>query len=171
MDAIALGCLTAMLVARRKLSRRALSTLLGCGMAMMAFCLVFTIQSIKLGLERSGLGMTVVAVGACMVIVAAAQSKWRAARVFQPLLGYGRRSYEIYLTHMFVVFAFFDCFMKAGKPVHFVPLPFIATVLVAGALGELVARFYSEPANRWLRARFGDGPNKLGSVVEASTRT
>jgi len=34
-------------------------------------------------------------------------------------------------------------------------------------LGELVARFYSEPANRWLRARFGDSPRALGSVVQA----
>ena len=171
MDAIALGCLTAMLVARRTFTRRALWTLFGCGSAMLVFCLVFTIQSIKLGLERTGLGMTVVAVGACMVIVAAAQTKWQAASVFQPLLGYGRRSYEIYLTHMFVVFAFFDFFVREGKPMGWVPALFVATIVVAGVLGELVARFYSEPANRWLRARFGDGPNKLGTVVEASTRT
>ena len=92
MDAIALGCLTAMLVARRTFTRRALWTLFGCGSAMLAFCMVFTIQAIKLGLERTGLGMTVVAVGACMVIIAAAQTKWQAAKVFQPLLGYGRRS-------------------------------------------------------------------------------
>ena len=48
----------------------------------------------------------------------------------------------------------------------FVPVLFIATIVLAGILGELVARFYSEPANRWLRARFGDGPNTLGSVVQ-----
>jgi len=171
MDAIALGCLTAMLVARRAFSRRVLWTLFGCGSAMLMYCLVFTIQSIKLGLERSGLGMTVVAVGACMVIVAAAQTRWRAARVFQPLLGYGRRSYEIYLTHMFVVYAFFDFFAREGKPGGYIPALFLATIVAAGVLGEVVAKFYSEPANRWLRARFGDGPNKLGSVVEASTRT
>ncbi len=82
MDAIALGCLTAMLVARRTFSRRVLWTLFGSGSAMLVFCLVFTIQAIKLGLEKTGLGMTVVAVGACMVIAAATQSKWRAARVF-----------------------------------------------------------------------------------------
>jgi len=86
-------------------------------------------------------------------------------------LGYGRRSYEIYLTHMFVVFVFFDFFVRKGKPMGWVPALFVATIVVAGALGELVARFYSEPANRWLRARFSDGPNKSGSMVEASTRT
>jgi len=171
MDAIALGCLTAMLVARRAFTRRVLWTLFGCGSALLLLCLVFTMQASRLGLDRSGLGMTVLAVGACMVIVAAAQTQWRAARVFQPLLMYGRRSYEIYLTHMFIVFAFFDWFVRVGKPMHLVPLLFLVTIVMAGGFGELVGRFYSEPANRWLRARFGDGATKLGSVVEVSTRT
>jgi peptidoglycan/LPS O-acetylase OafA/YrhL len=166
MDAIALGCLTAMLVARRTFARRTLWVLFGSGAALLVFCLVFTVQASRLGLNRSGLAMTVLAVGACMVIVAAAQSRWRAARVLQPVLMYGRRSYEIYLTHMFVVFAFFDWFVKAGKPMRFVPLLFIVSVLAAGVLGELVGRFYSEPVNRWLRARFGDGAGRVGSVVE-----
>jgi hypothetical protein len=47
-----------------------------------------------------------------------------------------------------------------------VPGLFVVTILFAGALGFLVARFYSEPMNRYLRNRWGDGPNRLGSVVE-----
>jgi len=49
-----------------------------------------------------------------------------------------------------------------------VPAVFIAVILIAALLGELVARFYSEPMNRWLRKRWGDGPEKLGSVEAAS---
>jgi hypothetical protein len=44
---------------------------------------------------------------------------------------------------------------------------------LSGLLGELVARFYSEPANRFLRERWGDGANRLGSAIEpdeAATR-
>jgi len=48
------------------------------------------------------------------------------------------------------------------------PAVFIAVILIAALLGELVARFYSEPMNRWLRKRWGDGPEKLGSVEAAS---
>jgi peptidoglycan/LPS O-acetylase OafA/YrhL len=52
------------------------------------------------------------------------------------------------------VFVFFQFFLDAGKPMKGVPAFFVATILIAGLLGELVARFYSEPLNRILRRRF-----------------
>ena len=167
MDAIAMGCLTAMVVSGRRFSRGLLGICLGCGAALVVLCVCFEAQIERFGLERAGLDMTLVALGACLVIVFSAQSGWRAPRVLGPLLGYGRRSYEIYLTHMFVVFACFDLFVRAGKQIGLV-LPLFAGVMVAaGVLGEVVARFYSEPANRWLREWFGEGAKRLGSVVDA----
>jgi hypothetical protein len=50
--------------------------------------------------------------------------------------------------------------------VGMVPLLFAGVIALAGVLGEVVARYYSEPANRWLRNRFGDGVGRLGSVVD-----
>jgi peptidoglycan/LPS O-acetylase OafA/YrhL len=154
MDAIALGCLTALVVAHRQFTRRALFAMFGCGLALLIFCLAFSSEPLFERLERLGLGMTLLAVGACMLIAVAAQTRWQANRIFWPLLSYGRRSYEVYLTHMFVVFLCFDFFADRGGPVRLVPLLFILTMMFAGILGELVARFYSEPANRWLRRRF-----------------
>ena len=165
MDAIAFGCLTAMLVARRSFSRTALFAMAGAGAALLVFCLGFEQQMARLGLERLGLGMTLVAIGTCLLMIVAAQTQWHAPRWLSPVLTYGRRSYEIYLTHMFVVFACFNLFVRLGKPMRLVPVLFIATIILAGILGELVGRYFSEPANRWLRARFGDSPAKLGSVV------
>jgi peptidoglycan/LPS O-acetylase OafA/YrhL len=68
---------------------------------------------------------------------------------------------------MFVVFGLFHLLVMAGKPMSAVPALFIAVILLAVLLGELVARYYSEPMNRWLRKRWGDGPEKLGSMIEA----
>ncbi len=62
--------------------------------------------------------MTLLAVGTCLVIAAAAQTQWTAPRWLRPLLTYGRRSYEVYLTHMFVVFAGFRLFLKMGGTVR-----------------------------------------------------
>ncbi len=72
-----------------------------------------------------------------------------------PLVRMGRYSYEIYLTHMFVVFTFFDIFFYEGKPLRGVPALFVFTIVVAVLLGAGVANLYSEPANRFLRGKAG----------------
>ena len=168
MDAIALGCLTAIFGARRHLSRTVVLPVGILGLAVLIFSLCFSNQAFAWGLGRNGLNMTVLALGTCMVITAAAQTAWRGPRVLAPPLLLGQRSYEIYLTHMFVVFGCLHFFLGAGKRMWTVPLYFIAVVLFSTLLGELVARFYSEPLNRWLRKRWGDGSERLGSVLEIS---
>ncbi len=166
MDAIAMGCLTAIIVSQRSISKKLVRVLVIAGLALMAFCLTCEPQLVKLGLQKAGLVMSILACAACLVTAAAAESEWQAARVLTPLLAYGRRSYEVYLTHMFVVFACFDFFVRLGKPVRLVPMLFAGVIVCAGLLGEIVARFFSEPANRWLRNSFGDGPDALGSVLQ-----
>jgi peptidoglycan/LPS O-acetylase OafA/YrhL len=104
-----------------------------------------------------------------MIIAAAAQTRWTSPRVVLPLLKLGQRSYEVYLTHMFVVFAFFNLFVSMGKSLRAVPMLFISVILVSSLLGVLVARFYSEPMNRLLRKRWGDGPDRLGSVIDGES--
>jgi len=171
MDAIALGCLTALFVARRRLSRPFLLTMGSVGTALLIFSLGFSLRGYSWGLGRNGLNTSILALGTCMVIAAAAQSHWRSPRVFLPLLILGQRSYEIYLTHMFVVFAFFHLFLMVGKPMRAVPALFATVILFAVLSGEFVARFYSEPMNRWLRNRSGDGPERLGSMIEVAKDT
>jgi peptidoglycan/LPS O-acetylase OafA/YrhL len=170
MDAIALGCLTALFITGRTFTRRTLATLLATGLALMILCLVFSPQLWTWGVTRHGLTMTLLALGTCMVIAVAAQignqRNARASRALSPLLAYGRRSYEIYLTHMFLVYACFDVFSAHGSPLRAIPILFVVTILLAGILGSLVARFFSEPANRFLRSRFHDGPAALGSVLQ-----
>jgi len=164
MDAIALGCLTALFVARHRLSHHLLLTVETVGGLLLIFSLCFSIRANSWGLGRNGLNMTILALGTCMVVIAVAQTNWRSPRAFAPFLLLGQRSYEVYLTHMFVVFGLFHFFLMAGKPMKAVPVLFIAVIGFAALLGELVARFYSEPMNRWLRKRWGDGSERLGSV-------
>jgi len=154
MDAIALGCLTALAVPRLSLSRRALRGLAFAGLALLIFILCFPAQPANLALERSGLDMTLLAIGACMLIGAAFQSNWRSPRILGPLLLLGQRSYEVYLTHMFIVFALFHIFLLAGKPLVGVPFLFMAVIVLAALFGELVARSYSDPLNRMIRSRW-----------------
>jgi peptidoglycan/LPS O-acetylase OafA/YrhL len=151
MDAIAMGCLTAMLLAGRRVSRRWVWVCGSLGAALLVFCFGFSVEAYKIGLGKSGLLMTVVGVGACLVMAAAVMSGWRAPRVLGPVLEMGRRSYEIYLTHMFVVIGAFALFVMWGKPLRAVWWVFAGVIMVSTVLGWGVSVGYSERMNRWLR--------------------
>lgn len=153
MDAIAMGCLTALLLAGRRLSRRWIWLCGSVGAALLVFCFGFSIEAYRLGLGRSGLMMSAEGVGACLVIAAAVQSGWKAPWVLAPVLQMGQRSYEIYLTHMFVVIGAFAVFVAWGKPIGLVWWTFAAVIAFASLLGWVVSVGFSEPMNRWLRRR------------------
>ena len=161
MDAIALGCLAAIFLPNLRLGRRGLLYMQAAGAIVMTWVLGFA-NSV---LARTGLDMSVLALGTCMVIVAVGQTRRKGLTIVRPILWLGQRSYEVYLTHMFVVYGLFEVFMKYGKPSRGIPALFIVTVILAGILGELVARCFSEPMNRRLRERWGEGPSRIGAVV------
>ena len=166
MEGIALGCLTALAASRVRfplVAARALGLL---GATIVSCSLIFSWQGYTGWLGRAGLNMTVLGIGTALFIAGTAQTQWRSPRLLAPLLKIGQYSYEVYLTHMFVVWAFFALFLHAGSSMRLVPTLFVATILCAGALSFVVAHFYSEPLNRKLRSQWGDGPNKLGSALE-----
>lgn len=153
-DAIALGCLTAILSAHKQLSRNTLRATTIAGAALTIFILCFSRSAAVQATQHLGLDMTILALGTCLLIVTAAQRQARSPRALIPLRELGRRSYEIYLTHMFVVIAAAAIFLRFGKPLRGVPFLFLGVIVAAGILGELVARFYTEPMNRLIRRHF-----------------
>lgn len=152
MEGIALGCLTALLVSQRRFSRAMLWLLGAGGSAIVAASLIFSWQAYVGWPGRTGVNMTILGVGTCMFIAAAAQTQWRSPHFLAPLLKMGKYSYEVYLTHMFVVFGFFALFLDGGGRMGLVPVLFVITILVAGLVGAAVAGLYSEPMNRFLRS-------------------
>ena len=153
MEGIALGCLTALIVSRTRLPRATLWLLGGMGAAIVTCSLIFSWQAYVGWLGRTGLNMTVLGVGTCMFTAATAQTRWKSPGILAPLLKIGRYSYEVYLTHMFVVFGLFGLFLSAGQRMSLVPVLFVATTLAAGLPGGAVSGLYSEPMNRFLRSR------------------
>lgn len=65
----------------------------------------------------------------------------------------GFNSYEIYLTHMFVVFGMVALFKAGGAHLQFGYLWYAPAILLAWLLGMLVARYFSIPGDRALRNR------------------
>jgi peptidoglycan/LPS O-acetylase OafA/YrhL len=58
----------------------------------------------------------------------------------------------VYLTHSFVVVTLTQLFVATGSKYAWAPLWFGAVVGLSGGLGACVAKYYSEPLNRKLRA-------------------
>ena len=153
MDAIALGCLTALLLPRLQLPRRWRIAVEIAGVVLMVWVLRF-LPIVKLGLLwKTGLDMTVLALGTCMVMLVVAQTQRRGRWFSQPILWFGRHSYEVYLTHMFVVLGLVQIFRDRGSPMQSAIYWYVAIILLSAALGAVTSRGFSEPMNRFLRQR------------------
>jgi len=152
MDAIALGCLAAMAAKQFVMGRRMSFAVRLMGLALMILVTCFRRQCMQLGLYKHGLDVTVLALGTALLLMTIAQGgkagSWRTA----PLRWFGRSSYEVYLTHSFVVVALTQLFFASGSQYAWAPLWFVAVVGLSGGLGACVARYYSEPLNLKLRA-------------------
>ncbi len=156
-DAIALGCFAALVSHDRRLSRRIVNALLGgCGALALAVLSYAKAPAWRYFHDRD-LHLTVLALATAGLLVAATRVQLGAAAAawLRPLSSCGRLSYEIYLSHMFVVLGAVTWFYGSGKPTNAVwPLLGVTLVLCWG-LGALVERTISAPANRWLRERLG----------------
>jgi peptidoglycan/LPS O-acetylase OafA/YrhL len=154
MDGIAFGCLAALIHASVAPSQRWLGAAFAGGIGAMLLIIVFRQTASALGLVATGLYVTVLEAGTALVLLAFAGGlfanvSWRGTRAIRAI---GRQSYEIYLTHMFVVFTTVALFKATGASLAFVGLWYLGALVASALLGWLVARWYSVPANDALRA-------------------
>ena len=79
-----------------------------------------------------------------------------------PIRWFGRHSYEVYLTHEFIVVWGTMLYMKVRRgPLS---LWFLGILLLTAPLGWVVAKYFSEPMNRRLR-----GAPQLNHSAEEKT--
>jgi peptidoglycan/LPS O-acetylase OafA/YrhL len=150
MAAIATGVLAALIVHRwpnpRRSTARWVTALGGVGLTAVFFAGAELWRSLHVA------SMLVLTASAAALVVAC---RWRSAvdaaaplRAFGWLRSAGRLSYEIYLTHMFVIWWIVDRFDAAGANLR-TGFAWYGPVLVgAWAMGWLVARFVSNPLER-----------------------
>ena len=84
------------------------------------------------------------------------------------MCSYGRLSYEIYLTHMFVVITMLWIFRSSGAGMRWGFLWYAPTVAACWILGWIVAKYFSAPCDKSIRQRFLS-PAKLGQSSAVPT--
>ncbi len=155
MSAIAVGVCAALMVAKCPAPRQAMVGLLGWSCTVV---LLITLLQEEVLSQVLGTATMLLLAASCALMLIAFQWGWgrrSAARGTLWLRSFGLMSYEIYLTHMLVVFPLVGLFRLAGGNMPTGWLWFIPAVLLSWLLGWLVDRFLSLPADRWLRMRIG----------------
>lgn len=147
-DAIAIGCLTALLAPRLALSQRAKLVLrVIAGLALP----VIYLRGIA-GNEM--FGFSLIALAAAGILLGSHGEKgagWTTGWLTAPLRWAGRHSYELYLFHIIVLAAMRNVVTKAELS-YAMRLPWLCLFIAASALvAMLVSRHVSEPANAALR--------------------
>ena len=164
LDSIAIGCMTALAAHRIRLSKRQLLGFLMLGVSMMVFVCWFRSPVFHLGLTKNGLYITVLSLGTAFVLLwmhaRHARGHGKIPRALSWLPACGTYSYEIYLTHNFVVVGAVALFKLAPASDLSVNALYLGALVLSFLLGSTVARTISEPANRKLRRRWLGG--KMG---------
>jgi len=161
-DAIAFGCIAALVAHQRLLGPRGLRLALTAGSLLSLLTLVLSSENAGPGLARFGLNLTALELGVALMVVAfgGGVGNVAMARGTRWLRAVGRCSYEIYLFHMLVVLGLI-AIVRQLQVTRAFPLWYAAMLGGSILLGQLVAKGYSEPLNRRIRAAsglvFGDG--------------
>jgi peptidoglycan/LPS O-acetylase OafA/YrhL len=168
-----------MLAARVRLNHKTNMAFRISGALLVLLITVFRGTAARLALYKVGLDVTALQVGAALLVIALQQSFEARAALDQSALinsrvrigsavmlrnlgralfrstgflrWFGRNSYEVYLTHMLVVWPMVGLFFHFHQSLNTAVLWFIAITALTGVAGHTLARSYSDPLNRRLR--------------------
>lgn len=153
MDSIAMGCLVALISHKATLSKLSTNCLSAIGMLIVVFVLMVKRDSSFNVLGELYLFKTLLSVGVGLLLISSVRQTMQPflRNFLSPVALYGRLSYEVYLTHVFVVFSGVALYRKYQVSLDHSLLWLIAIVLISGLLGYIVERFFSKPMNLWIR--------------------
>ncbi|MGL4630146.1 MAG: acyltransferase family protein [Leadbetterella sp.] len=157
LDTISIGCIAAIITKRIQFSKTELNTISIFGWLSFSLVFLFRKWTSLLGLYKTGLNITILSLGVGLLLI------WMQNRHLQNkkpiksthfLRVMGRYSYEIYLTHMFVVLVFVKAFGNLSLSGEYIWLLYISTILISTWLGSLVSRYFTDPMNEFLRKKY-----------------
>jgi peptidoglycan/LPS O-acetylase OafA/YrhL len=146
-DAIAFGCLTALLSADVSIGERQ-------GRVLRIFAWLGIAATYLAGIDRHEVfGFSIIALFASVLLFGALRSATAPGWAARCLAWLGRHSYELYLFHIVVLGALRDLWPRSEIGAS-AKLPLLALfLLMSCALAAAIARYFADPLNGWLRRR------------------
>ena len=153
MDSISIGCLCALLTHKKAISKSTTTTFSIVGVLIVAFVLAEKRGSAFGILSDFYLFKTLLSIGVGLLLISSVRQQLRPMfrRLLSPLIVYGQLSYEIYLTHVFVVFTGISLYRKYDVNLNYSLFWLVGIVILSGLLGYIVERYFSTPMNAWIR--------------------
>lgn len=151
MSAIAFGVLTALLAQRWQTSKNFARSLLAFGVIGLIGVFFFGGELWRTMKDHM---MLVLCISACFLVFAADRLQPKAVLGFGWLAQLGRLTYEIYLSHMFIVLTVCTAFHAImGEDMRWSFVVYVPTIVACVLLGIALERWVSLPALRYLRNR------------------
>lgn len=153
MDSIALGCLFALISHNKVISTLTTTVFSLLGILLVVFVLMVKKDPSFEILMNAYLFKTIISVGVGLLLISSVRQQLQPLlrRVLAPLIMYGRLSYEVYLTHMFVVYSGIKLYKKYDVSLNSAFIWLLGIILISGVLAYVVEQFFSRPMNLWLR--------------------
>lgn len=161
LDSIALGCMAAIISKKLTFPSWLTRTFLIIGWFSVILIFVFRSLVYKSGIINLGLNITILSFGVSLILLWMHEKHHtgtaKSRTVYNWLIPMGRYSYEIYLTHMFVVLLASSIFNSFSLDENWL-IPFsLLTISFSYLLGKIVFIYFSEPVNSWLRKKYRNG--------------
>jgi peptidoglycan/LPS O-acetylase OafA/YrhL len=157
LDAISLGCISAIVSRRTEIRQAHLAVIAIIGWLLFALIMFFRKWVHLIGLTSIGLNVTILSFGTSLILIWMHKRHDSGQQTFSKYTGVfrflGRNSYEIYLTHMFVVYFFVQIYSSLKLSGEWAWVLYILVIVISGILGNLVAMYFSNPINTILRDR------------------
>lgn len=144
MDGIAFGVLAALYSLKATQRFRMISTIVGAFLVLLIF--IFRKLAFILGLTHWNIQVSLLEFGIALILIALSQYQGQ-PKGTAIIRWFGCNSYEIYLTHSIVIIGFMY-FLKSSS---YSVLLYLPVIVISGCVGYLIAKYFSEPLNIWIR--------------------
>ena len=170
MGGIAIGCLAALFSNQRRISKKLFVILLSIGLFLFSLIFIFRHIAFELGLTKMNMNVTILEIGVGLILIV--MQEWysnqnrRGRTWLKPIRFFGRNSYELYLTHVFIILVASRIAFHSTAEIF---AEYAVILVLCAIVGQLVSAYFSNPMNKLLRNKVyppQEQPHRPHSLME-----